>query len=78
MWFSNLEEKFSKVSSEEKIDTIIATMSDAEKKAVIIALVMDIVEGTTSSIDKEMGELLLTEVIKSTGNNITAFIVKDR
>lgn len=47
------------------------------KKAILLRLLDDILDSKTHSIDKQLGELIVAKVIKSTGNNITAFIVRD-
>lgn len=47
------------------------------KKALVLMLLDDILDSKTTTVDKQLGELIVSKVIKSTGNNITAFIVKD-
>lgn len=59
------------------IKWLITKISDENKKALLIHLMDDIVDGTTSSIDKVTAERLLVKIIKSVGNSISAFIVRD-
>ena len=81
MWYRFVAWLFKKLSKEnqakltqEHVD--ITLVSDAHKKRFILKLLYDIQEGTTSSIDKETAEQVLKAVIKSTGNEITAFVVR--
>jgi hypothetical protein len=67
-----------RLSNDDKVDVIMKTNIDNKgKKKLIITLLDDLVSGFTSNIDKELAELILRKVIKSTGNKITAFIVRD-
>jgi hypothetical protein len=56
---------------------LLSLCSPAEKKVVLLKTLDDILESKTTTVDKQLGELVVSKVIKSTGNNITAFIVKD-
>ena len=56
----------------------IRKMSRANQKAVLIELLDEIVESRDATIDKQLGELIIAKVVKSTGNDITAFIVRGR
>ena len=55
---------------------LVKRMSNVQKKAVVLGLLDGIVQDRYTSIDKAFGEQVVKMVIKSTGNEITAFIVK--
>jgi hypothetical protein len=56
---------------------VIRKLGRAKQKAIVLSVLEDLVNSKDSQIDKAFGELVVATVIKSTGNNITAFIVKD-
>jgi len=81
MWHGLTTYCYNKMKDDKKAaflekDVDLLLMSDADKKKAIILLLDDIVQGTTSSIDKATAELILKSVIKSVGNEITAFVVR--
>jgi len=55
---------------------LVKRMSNVQKKAVVLELLEGIIQDRYTSIDKAFGEQVVKMVIKSTGNEITAFIVK--
>lgn len=55
---------------------MIGMTSPATKKMILIRILDDILDSRSASIDKQLGEMIVSKVIKSTGNDITAFVVK--
>ena len=47
------------------------------KKKIILFLLQDILEGKGTSIDNKTAEDIITMAIKSNGNKVTSFIIKD-
>jgi len=47
------------------------------KKNLVIFLLEDILNSKTSAIDNKTAEKIITLAIKSRGNKITSFIIKD-
>jgi hypothetical protein len=56
---------------------LVKWLSRGEQKALVLDVLFDLVNSRDSQIDKVFGEQVVATVVKSTGNNITAFIVKD-
>lgn len=55
---------------------MIRLLSRSKQKAVLLTLLDEIVESRDATIDKQLGEMIVAKVIKSTGNDITAFVVR--
>ena len=55
---------------------MVMRMSMAKQKAIVLLVLDSILGSKDASIDKSFGELVVGKVIKSTGNEITAFVVK--
>lgn len=49
----------------------------AEKKAIVLQLLTELVDSKTHNIDKQFAEVIMTKVVKSQGNSITAYVLKD-
>jgi len=47
------------------------------KKKIVLFLLQDMLDSKTSSIDNKTAERIITLAIKSRGNKITSFIIKD-
>lgn len=52
-------------------------VSDNEKKAIVLMLLQDTVQSKTNSIDPGFAELVMRQVVKSRGNKVAAYIVKE-
>lgn len=55
---------------------MIRLLSRSKQKAVLLTLLDEIVDSRDATIDKHLGEMIVAKVIKSTGNDITAFVVR--
>lgn len=51
--------------------------SREQQKAITLGILDSILRSKDSSIDKQFAEMVVEKCIRSTGNKITAFIVKD-
>ena len=56
---------------------LVKVLSRHEQKAIALYVLEDILTSKDSSIDSQYAELVVEKCIKSTGNKITAFLVKD-
>ena len=56
---------------------LIGRMSVGEKKAIVLGVLQEVVHSKTSTIDPEFAEAVMVQVVKSRGNNVTAYLVKE-
>ena len=57
------------------IKYIISLLSKQLRRKIILLILNDIVESKDDSIDKKLTESILTYVAKSSGNNLTSFVL---
>ena len=56
---------------------LIKKLTHGNQKTIIIAVLQDIVNSKTSSIDNKTAEIIISLAVKSAGNKVTSFTIKD-
>lgn len=54
---------------------LIGRMSVAEKKAIALGVLQEVVQSKTSTIDPGFAEAVMAQVVRSKGNKVTAYLV---